>query len=78
MTAPELTPAERVEVGHALADVHSWAGLTWRRLGTSEPSTTSILVDVGDMAKRLNDIRALLGRAELPSDGGQPAGTGWV
>lgn len=76
----ELTPAEMVETGHALADVLSWSGSAWRRLFSPVPELTrdSVLADLDEIAKRLEEVRLLLGSAELPSVNGRSAGTGWV
>lgn len=71
MSEAELTAAERVETGLALADVHSWAGSAWRRLGTGQPPATyaSVLADIDEMTERLEKVRAQLSGAELPSAG---------
>jgi hypothetical protein len=76
----ELTPTELVETGRALADTLSWSGSAWRRLFSPVPELTrdSVLADLDEIAKRLEEVRMLLGSAELPSVPERPSGTGWV
>jgi hypothetical protein len=75
-----LTAGEKVEAGRALADVHNWSGSAWRRLGSGEPPATyaSVLADMDEITKRLEEVRVSLSIAELPSVNGQFTGTGWV
>lgn len=59
---PELTTSERIAAGYALADVHSWAGIAWRSLGSATRS--DVLASVDELAKRLEEVRTLLAGTE--------------
>lgn len=78
MTGQGLTPAELREAGQALADVHDWSGSAWRRLGSEVPPLTraSVLADIDEMGKRLEEVRVLLASSELPAAAAPPARTG--
>jgi hypothetical protein len=76
----KLTAGELCKAGAALADVHGWSGSAWRRLGSAVPPLTraSVLADIDEMAKRLEEIRLLLACTEFPAPVTAVTGTGWV
>jgi hypothetical protein len=61
----DLTPGEQVAAGEAFADVRNWAGIAWRTLAAPAPATRSdVLASVDELAKRLEEVRQLLGGAD--------------